>query len=626
MSNNKPVNKSNKQNTQSTQNTASLNNLSLNNLAELGSLNSNRPSSQPQTSSVPTSAKSNRPANTNKSITGSSQAPSMQPSSSKSEAKESNNIFDNLFGNSNSKSGNQSSNKEGSQSAGNREPSIFAKIQNTINNNLARLNTAFDNKAKKKLQAEAEKQGEGSGAAGETDLDMSRVIIGENYMLVMGVTMALVLLVLMYLLSKTFNVGRALERIRMYELYQKITNLSLKTYGDLRLKQVQIASSYNSCHSGYQMGSYTSEEILKQVIKSGARYLEFNIFPSKYGQGAIPVISNGYRNGQWKLMLNTTTFESAVKTIAENAFRVADKLGGAPNPNDPLFLSLNLSTGHNIPCLDLMADIILDYLHTYLLEPKYAFQFSSDIQNIKLSDLANKVVIIASPGFEGSKLEELINSSWIDETNPANNPNILVGTEGFQTRKNTKKQSADPVEEVSNAFQAESRSAVGRKSSVRAGTSIPNRSSLPKGLSLDKEIEEEFREELTGGIGQEDTMGEDDTKESMDDIQGDRATKADAAYRVLGDGTARKKPRIIRLSAEVFNKPGFDGDRIKRHNENGLTIVVPHIEGDIFTSNYNTDRAFELGCQFVAMNYQVIDEPMDGYITKFEKKAILPVK
>ena len=549
---------------------------------------------------------------------------SSQPnsSSSKGASKEpSNNIFDNLFGD--SKSGNrvgdskpENSNKSAS-SADSSGESIFSKIQNTINNNLARLNTATENKAKKKLQVEAEKAAQGSTGAGESDLDMSRVIIGENYMLVMGVTMALVLLVLMYLLSKTFNVGRALERIRMYELYQKITNLSMKVNGDLRLKQVHVASSYNSCHSGYQMGSYTSEEILKQVIKSGARYIEFNIFPSKYGQGAIPIISNGYRNGQWKLMLNTTTFEAVVKTVAENAFRVADKLGGAPNPNDPLFLSLNLSTGHNIPCLDLMADIILDYLHTYLLEPKYAFQFSTDIQNIKMSDLQNKVVILASPGFEGSKLEELINSSWIDETNPANNPNILVGTEGFKVNKK-----ADPIEEIENTVKSESRQAVGRKSGVRSsrGGNVPSRANLPKGLSLDKEIEDEFREELAET---EDDDGEESgARESMADVK----DTADAVYSALNEGTARKNPRIIRISAEVFNKPGFDGDRIKRHNENGLTIVVPHIEGDIFTNNYNTDRAFELGCQFVAMNYQVIDEPMDGYITKFEKKAILPIK
>lgn len=610
MSANKPPNTNNKL-APSGNNLGNLGNL---NLAELDSLNSNKSSSNKSSDRGSTNSRqsSQAPGSTGgnslntMSMNQGSQANGSASKGTSKEPPSSANVFDNLFGNSKSENGN--------------EPSIFSKIQNTINSNLARLNTATENKAKKKLQAEAEKATQGS-TAGESQLDMSRVIIGENYMLVMGVTMALVLLVLMYLLSKTFNVGRALERIRMYELYQKITNMSMKVNGDLRLKQVQIASSYNSCHSGYQMGSYTSEEILKQVIKSGARYLEFNIFPSKYGQGAIPIISNGYRNGQWKLMLNSTTFESAVKTIAENAFRIADKAGGAPNPNDPLFLSLNLSTGHNIPCLDLMADIILDYLHTYLLEPKYAFQFSTDIQNVKMADLQNKVVIFASPGFEGSKLEELINSTWIDETDPANNPNILVGTEGFTgTENKIKSKKADPVDEIANTVKSESQQAIGRKSGVRSRDGMPSRANLPKGLSLDKELEEEFREELAE---KEDGDNEESgARESMADIE----DTTGSVYSALNEGTARKQPRIIRISAEVFNRPGFDGDRIKRHNENGLTIVVPHIEGDIFTNNYNTDRAFELGCQFVTMNYQVIDEPMDGYITKFEKKAILPIK
>lgn len=610
MSANKP---SNNKSAPPGNNLGNLGNLGNLNLAELASLNSNKSSSNKssdrgstnsrQSSQAPVSTGGNSlntmPMNQGSPANGStSKGSNKEPPSSA-------NVFDNLFGNSKS---------ETSKDGTGNEPSIFSKIQNTINSNLARLNTATENKAKKKLQAEAEKATQGP-TAGESQLDMSRVIIGENYMLVMGVTMALVLLVLMYLLSKTFNVGRALERIRMYELYQKITNMSMKVNGDLRLKQVQVASSYNSCHSGYQMGSYTSEEILKQVIKSGARYLEFNIFPSKYGQGAIPIISNGYRNGQWKLMLNSTTFEAAVKIIAENAFLIADKAGGAPNPNDPLFLSLNLSTGHNIPCLDLMADIILDYLHTYLLEPKYAFQFSTDIQNVKMANLQNKVVIFASPGFEGSKLEELINSTWLDETDPANNPNILVGTEGFRVNKK-----ADPVDEIENTFKAESQQAIGRKSGVRSNGGMPSRANLPEGLSLDKELEEEFREELAEKYDGDNEESE--AKESMADIE----DTTDSVYSALNEGTARKQPKIIRISAEVFNRPGFDGDRIKRHNENGLTIVVPHIEGDIFTNNYNTDRAFELGCQFVAMNYQVIDEPMDGYITKFEKKAILPIK
>ncbi len=84
------------------------------------------------------------------------------------------NIFDNLFGNSKSENGNKTS------SADSGGESIFSKIQNTINSNLARLNTATENKAKKKLQAEAEKATQGSTGTGESDLDMSRVIIGEN--------------------------------------------------------------------------------------------------------------------------------------------------------------------------------------------------------------------------------------------------------------------------------------------------------------------------------------------------------------------------------------------------------------------------------------------------------------
>jgi hypothetical protein len=53
-----------------------------------------------------------------------------------------------------------------------------------------------------------------------------------------------------------------------------------------------------------------------------------------------------------------------------------------------------------------------------------------------------------------------------------------------------------------------------------------------------------------------------------------------------------------------------------------LTIVVPHVEGDYLTRNYDPTPAWDLGCQFVAMNYQEIDEQMDTYITHFETKGI----
>ena len=81
--------------------------------------------------------------------------------------------------------------------------------------------------------------------------------------------------------------------------------------------------------------------------------------------------------------------------------------------------------------LDNMADILIDYFHSKLLTSDYSYQFKNDIQNIKMKDLQNRVVIFASKGFEGSKLEELVNSTWIDHTDLYTNPNIRLSLESF---------------------------------------------------------------------------------------------------------------------------------------------------------------------------------------------------
>jgi hypothetical protein len=55
----------------------------------------------------------------------------------------------------------------------------------------------------------------------------------------------------------------------------------------------------------------------------------------------------------------------------------------------------------------------------------------------------------------------------------------------------------------------------------------------------------------------------------------------------------------------------------------GLTIVVPQKEGDFLTTNFNATNAWELGCQFVCMNFQKIDKNMDIYVNKFKNKAFV---
>lgn len=429
--------------------------------------------------------------------------------------------------------------------------------------------------------------------------------VTDNYIIILGLFIAFIVLVLLYFFSKTFNVGRVKEKMKLYNLYQKISDFDYRQseLGSLSLKDVQVASAYNAANMGSQMLSYTSEHILTQVLKSGARYIELNIFASKFGQDAIPVIDGGFKRGEWKLMLNSTSFEQAIITIAQNAFKPLESEGGAPNSGDPLFLALNLSTGHNIYCLDKVADIIVDYLSDKLLEPKYAYQFNKNIQDIKMNEIQGKVIIFASSGYEGSKLEELINSTWIDETSSAtflslSNSNI---TEGF---------TADELNNIKKSMNKKGKSIQNKKklSNLNTNASSDKIDELEdKSVKLSEVIKREFGNDLN-------VKGKRDA-ENYQDIEIEQPS--------LDESTYKESSNIIRISAEVFNNPGFDGSRLKNHNKSGLTIVVPHMEGDYLTRNYDPTPAWDLGCQFVAMNYQEIDENMDTYVTHFETKGII---
>jgi hypothetical protein len=405
--------------------------------------------------------------------------------------------------------------------------------------------------------------------------------------------------VLLYFFSKTFNVGRVKEKMKLYNLYQKISDYDYRESesGTRTLKDVQVASAYNAANMGSQMLSYTSEHILNQVLRSGARYIELNIFASKFGQDAIPVIDGGFKRGEWKLMLNTTTFEQAIITIAQNAFKPLETEGGAPNSGDPLFLALNLSTGHNIYCLDKVADILVDYLSDKLLEPKYAYQFNKNIQDIKMNELQGKVVIFASSGYEGSKLEELVNSSWIDETNSDSSLLLTLSSEkeGF---------TSDELNTIKKSMNKKRPDVKNKKGGTLTGIekSSINNELDDKSVKLSEVIKREFGKDL---------------KEKYQDIDIELPT-------VDEDSNIHStKPNIIRIAASIFSNPGFDGTRLKNHNKTGLTIVVPHVEGDYLTRNYDPTPAWDLGCQFVSMNYQEIDENMDTYITHYETKGII---
>ena len=327
-------------------------------------------------------------------------------------------------------------------------------------------------------------------------------IIMDNYLLLLGITSALIICLIIYFFSESFRVGRTIDKMMVYQGFQRITSVDYIKFGELRLGDMYVASAYNAAHSGYQMYDYTSKKIVLSLLQSGARYLEFNVFNSVFGDKAIPVVSMGYKKGEWKMMVSDTPLEYIFQIIAENAFKFHDGKEGVFNPDDPIFIGLNLNTNSNLSCLNLIGFLITKYFRDRLLPNDYGYQNSDDMADIKISELMGKVVFFSSDGFQGSGLEEIINYSW---DNIDNNPNH----------------------------------------------------------------------------------------------------------------------NLQRIHYSKLKEPGFNEKKLIDFNKKGLTIVVPHIEGDFFNTNYNPIKAFECGCQFVAMEYQYIDSNMDMYITKFKNKSLL---
>jgi hypothetical protein len=336
---------------------------------------------------------------------------------------------------------------------------------------------------------------------GQESIEQGQVIT-SNYLLFLAISIVIVICIVIYIFSQSFRVSRAINNMKSYQNYQRLSSLNYSKFGGLRLGDMYISSSYNSAHCGYQMYDYTSEKIVLAILQSGARYLEFNVFNSEFGENAYPVVSMGYKKGEWKMMVSDTPLESIFQIIVDNAFMLSDGVNGVSNPEDPLFLGLNLNTNSNLNCLNLISFLITKFFGNKLLPNQYSYQNSDLIADIRLSQVSGKVIIFTSDGFQGCGLEEIVNYSW-DNIN--NNPNHS----------------------------------------------------------------------------------------------------------------------LQRIHYSTLIAPDFDGNKLIKFNKKGLTIVVPHLEGDFLNTNYDTTIAMELGCQFIAMEFQYINYYMDSYITLFKNVSLI---
>lgn len=245
--------------------------------------------------------------------------------------------------------------------------------------------------------------------------EMSEKIQGGHILLILLVITIFVYFI--YSISYTHRTGLALDNLNKWapELQINPRYIFDKNLTNKPLSKFKIASSYRPYVTNNQMMDYCSLETLQKTISYGARALYIDIFNSSLYENAEPVVSVGYEKGNWKLTLNTLHFDDVCNTISQTAFRS----GYVDNYFDPLFLVLDLKCNNNFHTINKIQKSIVKYFKARLLPSQYSNANPNvNLGDVPIGELMNKVVIICSDGFQNTKLEELVNASWInDNTN-----------------------------------------------------------------------------------------------------------------------------------------------------------------------------------------------------------------
>ena len=243
----------------------------------------------------------------------------------------------------------------------------------------------------------------------------------------------IVMLFLIYIVNKiTLNYSNCLTLKNLYTTPPNITNIDFENNDySHQLRDYYVKSSYNSCCSGHFKNDYVSICALENVLKNGARFLDFEI----YAKDDKPIIAaSSSSEYKYKETYNHVEFEEAMKTIRDTAFTDI-----TPNHNDPLILNFRIKT-NSINVHDLMAkDIYYAFSRNFL---NNSFKFENQGNNlgeVKLKDLKRTVLISVDKSNSTYKSTKLY--SYV---------NIASGSSFLRSYRNYDIEYATDLEEITN--------------------------------------------------------------------------------------------------------------------------------------------------------------------------------
>jgi hypothetical protein len=187
-----------------------------------------------------------------------------------------------------------------------------------------------------------------------------------------------------------------------------LSSISSSYTKDYKLRDYYVLSSYNTCCAGDFKNDYVDLYPLKQVIKHGARLLDFEI----YSLNDKPVVAASSQSDfHIKETFNSLAFDEIMDTIQRYAFSA----GTCANANDPLFLHFRVKS-NNLSIYESMASSIKNHLSGRLLGKTYENECQGEnIGNFPLKNFIGKVIIICDNNdgnFRKNKdFEKLVNAT-----------------------------------------------------------------------------------------------------------------------------------------------------------------------------------------------------------------------
>jgi len=171
-----------------------------------------------------------------------------------------------------------------------------------------------------------------------------------------------------------------------------------------------IKASYSSCALGNFRNNYVDLCALKNVIKQGCRFLDFQVFSVK-GDPVVAVSSVSSYNE--KGSYNSIPLDDVIHCIKNNALATSCGASGiCPNPYDPLILHFRINS-NEINIYNKIASSLSTILMDTLLDNRYSLSNNSTTSNgyanniwttLKLGDALGKAIIMINGS--GNKLEQ----------------------------------------------------------------------------------------------------------------------------------------------------------------------------------------------------------------------------